>query len=88
MRSSQGYVTIVDPAVGTVEVDTFTCGHCQRIVQVPPRADAADLGGLCKICDTLVCPACNEKGVCDPYEEKMRRVERAADFAREFEALT
>lgn len=36
MLRPQGYSQIIDPALPTVERDTITCGHCQRIVFVKP----------------------------------------------------
>lgn len=57
---------------------TFTCQHCNKVVFVPPMADPADLGGLCKLCMGLICPTCAALGVCDTFEAKLERIERAA----------
>jgi hypothetical protein len=63
------------------ESDGFVCAHCQRAVFVKPMADPADFGGFCRICggsdylSGLICPQCEAKGTCDPFEEKLRRVE-------------
>lgn len=80
MRQPQGYATLTDPS-GVVEADTFSCHHCQRIVTVPPRADPADLGGLCKTCMKLICPRCVDLRTCTPWEESMARME-AREAAR------
>ena len=63
--------------------DTFTCGHCGRIVVVPPKADAADLGGHCRLCDRLICPSCAREGRCDPFEKKLERWEARAALRRD-----
>lgn len=70
----QGYATMVSPE-GTVECDTFTCGHCQFVMHVKPKADPADMGGLCKQCMKLICPKCVNKLVCSPWEKTMVEME-------------
>jgi hypothetical protein len=63
------------------ESDGFVCAHCNTGVFVPPFCDPADVGGFCRICggtnylDGLICPRCEATGVCDPFEEKLKRVE-------------
>jgi len=59
---------------GTFETDTFTCFHCDMVTHVKPKMDAADMGGLCKVCMKLICRHCVGKG-CDPLEEKLARAE-------------
>ncbi len=96
MRNPQGYATIVgdlDRGAPTVvedgfrhtetEIDTFTCGHCCRIVHVMPRTDAADLGGLCKQCMSMICPKCVGKQTCTPWEKEMLRQEASGRFRQE-----
>lgn len=56
------------------EHDTFTCGHCQRIVRVPPRANPADVGGMCYQCTHLICPRCVGQG-CVPFEKSLEAAE-------------
>ena len=87
MRKPQGYATLIgcpsplsDKEV-TQECDTFTCGHCNGIVHVPPRADPAVVGGLCKQCMKLICPKCVDKMVCTTWELQMQIME-ARDAAR------
>lgn len=89
MRRPGGYLICDDPdptkskgQVGRQENDTFTCGHCGRIVIVKPLCDPADMGGLCGGCGALVCPGCHGRGVCDPLEEKLRRDEERDRFRR------
>lgn len=67
-----------------IEHDTFTCGHCCKVVFVKPKCDPADLGGLCKQCMKLVCPDCVGKG-CDPLEKKLERAEARDRFLRSLE---
>lgn len=89
MRKPHGYATIIgDVSSNAVklitdlnirhtesEIDTYTCGHCNGIVHVPPQQDAADIGGLCKQCMDLICPRCVNKMTCTPWEKKMEKAE-------------
>ena len=96
MRNPHGYATIVGdlyskaPTVveggvrhTEVEIDTFGCNHCNRIVHVPVRADPANIGGLCKQCMQLICAKCVDKGTCTPWELAMERSEAKDRFRRE-----
>lgn len=83
MRRAGGYACIAEPDKPLREADTFSCAHCNRITHVKPFADAADLGGLCKICMGLVCAGCVGKG-CDPLEEKLRRSEERGIALRSY----
>lgn len=75
MRRPQGYgVERRDGAI-VHEEDSFTCGHCNTVVFVKPKQDAADMGGLCKLCMKLTCARCAGSGKCDPFEEKLLRME-------------
>lgn len=80
MRNPGG-VIILDSHMGRQEADTFTCGHCNAVVIVPVKASPTDMGGLCGVCDTLICPKCVDAGRCSPLEENLRRIE-ARDAAR------
>ena len=95
MRNPQGNATIVgDLPRGTptivesgvrhqeVEIDTFTCGHCNAVKHVPVRANAADIGGLCKQCLQLICSKCVDKGICTPFEKKLQEMEERNDWRR------
>ena len=88
MRKPGGYVTITSPIAskaylngrgiveieeGTFESDTFQCGHCQRHVHVPPRADPNFIS-MCRVCMRLICSA-EECKKCDPFEKKLEREE-------------
>jgi hypothetical protein len=80
MRRAQGYATIVDPDKATVERDTVTCAHCNRIVVVQPRQDPAELGGVCRLCSSTtpayICPACVTVGSCTPFERRLEAAEK------------
>jgi hypothetical protein len=89
MRLPQGYVTIVDPT-GTQEQDTFTCSHCQKIVAVRALTDAADQGGLCKVCDKFICSRCvwlsrSADQTCITWEKQMEKMEARERFRRSLE---
>jgi len=79
VRAPQGYAVWAGDRV--TECDTFTCGHCQRVVFVPPKADPAELGGLCKQCMSLTCPRCTAAMRCLPFELALERAE-ASDRLR------
>lgn len=77
--NGRGYMQYTDPDPGrSKEGDTFTCQHCNRVTYVPPFADPADIGGLCKSCMGLICPRCASIDRCDPLEAKIERMERGA----------
>jgi hypothetical protein len=85
LRGLTGYATLIDPDLGKKEADTFTCGHCQRIVAVKPYGQNLDeLGGRCGGCDQLICAACVDTGRCDPFEEKLKRFEAKAEARRSY----
>ncbi len=83
MQRPGGQVTIVCDG-GTREADTYSCGHCQRVVVVPAKADPANLGGMCYACMHLVCPACVAKAECTPIEKWLEQQERRADTLRSY----
>jgi hypothetical protein len=85
MRNPHGYATWTDPE-RVVERDSFSCRHCNRIVFVEPKADPAEVGGLCKQCMGLICPQCVGLMRCLPLEksiaESEERDRRRRDLAR------
>jgi hypothetical protein len=95
MRNPQGYANVVGAGLvedGTDgvsslnkwgEADTFTCYHCQRIVHVPVKGKAEDIGGQCKLCMGLICPRCVGKG-CTPWEKQMEIQEAREDALRSY----
>ena len=79
-KALTGYATLIGPEQ-MKESATFTCGHCMSIRHVKPYCDPADLGGLCKICMTVICEKCVGLG-CDPFEKKIERQEAAGRARR------
>ena len=81
VRGHTGYATLTGPFGGSVkEADTFTCAHCNTIVHITYRHPVEDLGGRCSICDGLICSRCVATGQCDPFEEKLKRMEAAQSY--------
>lgn len=95
MRNAGGYAFIVNPTPGKIrldggrveavcegitEYDSFTCGHCNSIRHVRARERPEDLGGLCKSCMKLICPACVGQG-CTPLEKRIGAMEQR-DYLR------
>jgi hypothetical protein len=83
MRNPGGYAIIVDPYQSQPkECDTFTCSHCNRVIFIKPRMDAADMGGFCTLCTKHICKLCagsgerGDDGKCIPFEKKMEAMER------------
>ena len=98
MRNPGGYAVLTGPvdqrvefdgfrceqvSAGAQEIDTFTCFHCGRVIHVKPKMDAADLGGLCKLCMKLICPACLGNG-CSPLEKKLEQMEARGRALRSY----
>ena len=81
MRSgrAQGYAILSHPDQGTKENDTFTCGHCGRVVFVKPAADPTSYGGWCGGCTKLICPTCEavkaKTLTCRPIEKWIEQQE-------------
>lgn len=95
MRRPDGYATIVgDVRPGDVtlidlhtgerhvetEVDTFACGHCQRVTHVRPYQRPEDIGGGCRICQRNICGPCVDKGICVPWEEMVAKMEARRSY--------
>ena len=84
MRKPGGYGVLTDPAKGRAqEHDTFTCKHCSTIVRVKPLEPPENMGGLCKVCMSLICPQCVGK-TCHPWEEKLRMMEAKTAALRSY----
>ena len=82
MLRANNYSIIFQPDAPPQESDSFTCGHCTRVVFVQPGHRADDLGGLCKQCMSLICPVCVQTGKCDPWEKKMEEMEARSRFLK------
>jgi hypothetical protein len=78
----KGYLTIQEhDRVRKIEVDTLTCGHCNRIILLHDMAGALiqECAGFCRVCMTTICLDCN--GVllvrgCTPFEKRVENSER------------
>lgn len=95
----RGYAVITSPTFGQAnldgfqakeireganEFDTFSCGHCARIIHVPARARPEDIGGFCRQCMRAICPTCTDTGRCDPLEKKLERAEEKGRTLRSY----
>lgn len=58
------------------EADSYSCGHCNRVVFVNAGERAEDIGGLCKQCMGLICPHCVDDGRCTPLERRLAEQEQ------------
>lgn len=90
-----GYATIVEPDQQTIERDTTTCGHCQRVVWMKPGSAATvylifdrvawrwreEPGAFCKQCMRPIClsPRCLDHCL---VWEKMLEASEARDRLR------
>lgn len=83
MHRPGGYLIGTGPAGLVCESDTFTCGHCCRVVMCG-RHRGADIGGFCKCCTKLICGPCVDAGQCTPLEKKLEAMERRADILRSY----
>lgn len=74
MKNPGGYLVITDPEVSCpIEVDTFTCKHCNVVVPVPPKSTP---GGMCLKCSGLICDKCVDRDQCLPFEKILDEMER------------
>lgn len=79
---SRGEFQYFDPEQGNRVVESFTCGHCNRLTKIQPFCDPADAGGFCPRCTRLVCKRCAGAGMCDPIEAKLERSEKFGESIR------
>ena len=84
MLKPGGYAFSFDVIGVRQEADTFTCHHCNTIVVVKPKCDPCDLGGMCRICEKMICPSCVDIGKCDPFEKKLERIEARDRILRSY----
>lgn len=87
MKKLDGYGVWQDNNKSTIELDSFTCRHCNTVVFVKPKAsltDQDDIGGFCLKCMKNICTSCVSTGECDPLEKKLERVEKGADPRKVF----
>lgn len=96
MRRPAGYATIIDPDHPTIEYDTASCGHCQKILFVKPNTACTvyliplptpgqwkeEPGAFCLVCMRPVCLPCHDDGRCIPWEQKIEAMEARGRFLR------
>lgn len=75
MRNAGGYLIGVRDDERKLEVDSFTCAHCNSVVWVRAKQRAEDLGGHCRMCNKPICPNCAGIGSCTPFERKLEAME-------------
>jgi hypothetical protein len=68
-----GYAESYDPRGNVVVTEKLTCPHCQRIYDKPKSG--AEFG-FCHQCFSPVCIPCGRLETCDPFEEKLKRMEQ------------
>jgi hypothetical protein len=101
MRNPQGYAVIISPdpskaffdglrqehiPAGVVEIDTFTCCHCNHVIHVKPRASMDEFGSMCRNCMKMTCPKCAD-GPCVPFQKKLEQAEHADYVRRQYAML-
>ncbi len=101
MRNPQGCATIFgaentivgfdkfrceEVRLGMMEIDTFTCVHCNSVRHVKPKTSMDEFGSMCRLCMKMVCPIC-ANGPCIPFEKKLEAAE-ARDRALRSYGLT
>ena len=81
---------INDPVTGVEEIPTFTCAHCQSIVEVPTTGfvrgiltvnNFHQVGGVCHCCGKRVCLRCSLSRDADPKIARIERMEEEAATA-------
>lgn len=78
-----GYATWTSPTK-LVEKDTFTCCHCNSVVFLEPKKTQV---GFCRLCMKPVCPSCDARGSCTPFEKQLEEVETRDRRRRAMERL-
>ena len=84
MKQARGYGIISDPAFScSTEVDTFTCCHCQLVVDRIPGKGATDdaIGAWCTCCNAPRClqPWCLKRG-CVPIQRWLDQQETRRNY--------
>lgn len=82
LRRPSGVLIRVDPDSPCMETHTptFTCGHCQATKAISSKDP--DLGGTCRVCWSMLCGPCVDKGVCVPWEKQMEAQEARYESRR------
>jgi hypothetical protein len=87
MNRALGYAQYISPEE-TIEIETFTCRHCNSIVRMQPDVtlkslEKAIVSGKevrdirrCHSCDALICPKCFKEPTCVEFERRLEAYER------------
>jgi hypothetical protein len=86
-KALTGLGTLFGPWGEIEERATFTCIHCQNVRRVKPFCDPADLGGICRLCNDVICEQCVGKP-CDHFEKKLAREEARGRARRYMDEVT
>lgn len=82
MRNPGGYLTETRNEDNKLlsEKDTFTCGHGNEIVEVPPGTASVTVGAFCRMCGKHICDKCaaemDRTLKCVPFEKRLDAMER------------
>jgi hypothetical protein len=81
MRKARGYLVTRQDGKIINEVDTFTCCHCDKIVDTPPGKSATSdgIGAWCHCCNAPMCLQCVGKG-CTPIERWLEQCDIDAHY--------
>jgi len=74
---TRGFVEILTDK-GVVELQTFTCCHCNTVHKQAVGEDLA----MCIKCYKPVCARCHQHGRCIPFEKKLERIESRASILK------
>lgn len=83
LRKADGLGTITSED-GDKHAETFQCKHCGGHRHVKIGQDPYSIGGLCGGCGGMICGACVDRGVCDPIEKQLERMEARHEALRSY----
>jgi hypothetical protein len=71
----------------TIERDTLTCGHCNKImvIEYMQLADNITYGGLCRGCEQHICATCYAVPKCNHIERWCDEIEKRDIMRRSYE---
>lgn len=87
MRNPGGFATITSPVstrialdglrceemgAGILEIDTFSCIHCNRVIHTKAKTQADEY--FCRNCMARICPSCADHP-CTPFLKKIEQQE-------------
>jgi hypothetical protein len=73
MRRAGGWSIIIEPDKPDIEMDSYTCSHCNGVRFLAPRQEPEH---RCKSCYGYICEQCANRP-CLPLEEQLRMMESA-----------